>query len=381
MIKNYLGNIEDTSIFKDLSVFINDINIRPELISELQINFGKNNKGLLIFLDNDNISEYAPLNNGLIEISYQDINDTVYKNLFYINTIETTRYKENSVRHIIKFESVEENILKNTFISKTFTNKSFTEMLLEIFNKIEIGCNFSINDNPDKKYEYFVFPKNISLYDLIQKQSMYDNFVIFFNKSGLNIVDRELLIPKNLEKGTLYSMNLDKRYPYLNILEYNAKIDNSNIQSATVVNINKFDNNNLSYSENIFSIEDFYSDEEINGFMGNNLKITDVFSSIGIRELDLLKSKKVLNNNKDYRDLLRSYQNVDIIVQGVNVEHLFTKVDIEVNRSKLINDKNKVFSGTYIITGYSDKFLVDKFFQLLHLESSDFPKGDEDVWK
>jgi hypothetical protein len=78
----------------------------------------------------------------------------------------------------------------------------------------------------------------------------------------------------------------------------------------------------------------------------------------------------------DYRDVMRKQQTLQIMVEGLNVDRLFTKVNLQIFTPDAVKDKlDKKFSGQYVVTKVVDKFINGLYMQVLHLESADYGSG------
>jgi len=388
MKENYIGNLNEAAKIHDFSAKINGIEIPKQDLPDLQINFGRNYAGVLTFFDTAGISELAPLTYAILEISYSDVTDFMYNGAFIINKVETTRFKDGAIKQKLFFEHVSIYLLKNLYISKTFTNKTMLEMLGEIFEDYKIPGIINIEKNElaePKKYEYFVFPKNISLWEFMEKHLKYEDIYYYFSKLGLHIISRSLLATKYLiEDPNPYIFSTNTNKSFYSILEFRGTTSNlKELSKIPSMKINKFNNENLVYDPELINIETLMQDEKINNGIGMpNVEFSDMFMSLGNKEIDVLKSVKMPGKDEDVREILRSNQSFEIAVQGANIDRLFKLITINLPRAKYMDSApfDSVFSGKYVITEIADRVISGTFFQILTLESPDYEKGEPDVW-
>jgi len=385
MKNNYFGSIQEESRLLDLVITINGEEVPSQNISDLQLNFGKNNLGLLSFMDITGISELAPLSYGIVEIYYSDLANFQYFGKFIIKKLYTTRYKEGTIKQVCYLEGFYQNTLKNLYVSKTFKDKTMPEMLEIIFNEYEIPTTILKTGN-DKIHDYFVFPGNMSFWDFMNKHFQYENMDWFFSKNGLNIMNRDYLSGSYIEfNEEIYTYEAKPQSQFENILEfYGVTSNNEELITIGVNNIHKFDSNSLKYSDDIIGTANANEYEKINLYAGMaETTIPDIYAPIGIREFDTLKNSQILGREEDFRNIIRENQKFSILIQGLNTEKLFHKIQISLPRPKGIDDSNndKCFSGMFIVTEVIDKIISGVFTQVLVLQAADYLRGDESVWK
>jgi len=382
---NYFGAIQEESRLLDIDVKINGISIPTQNISDLQLNFGKENLGLITFIDITGLSEIIPLTYSMIEINYTDLANFDFYGNYIIKKVDTTRFKEGSIKQVCYLEGFTQNNLKNLYVSKTFKDKSIIEMIEIILNEYNINSTL-LKTQYDKTYDYFVFPGNMSFWDFMNKHLKYENIDWFFNRNGLNILIRDYLSPSKIEfNNEIYTYEAKPQTQYNNILEfYGVTSNNEELITIGVNNIHKFDSNSLKYNDNIIGIGNAYEKEKINFYAGmDETTIPEVYAPIGIREFDTLKNSLILGKNEDFRNIIRKNQKFSILIQGLNTEKLFHKIQISLPRPKAVEDSNndKVFSGMFIVTEVIDKIISGVFTQVLVLQSADYQRGDTRVWE
>jgi len=387
--ENYIGNLNEAAKIHDYSARINGVEIPLQNMPDLQINFGKRCEGTLTFFDNSGISELAPLTYSLLEISYSDVTDFMYNGAFMITKVETTRFKDGMIKQKLFFEHLSIYLLKNIYISKTFVNKTILEMLGEIFLERKIPGLINLEKEElakPKRYDYFVFPKNISLWEFMEKHLKYEDVYFYFSKLGLRLIPRSLLAPKYLEEEkNEYIFSSDVNKSYFSILEFRGNTSNlGELTKIPSIKRNKFDIENLQYNPEIIDIENLMNTEAVNQYIGmRDQKFEDMFFSVGFKEIDVLNSVKLFGKDEELRDVLRSNQSFEIAVQGLNVDRMFKIVTINFPRAKYMDAApfDEVFSGKYIVTETIDRIISGAYFQILKLETPDYNKGSMNVWK
>jgi hypothetical protein len=324
-----------------------------------------------------------------MDISYSDVTNFMYNGVFMVTKIETTRFKDGNIKQKLYFEHISIYLLKNLYISKTFVNKSLIEMISEIFQERDIPGIIALEKDElleQKRYDYFVFPKNISVWEFMEKHLKYEDIYYFFTKLGLKIIPRYLLSPEYLEEDKdEYMFSTDFNKSYHNILEFRGITSNlEKINSIPLIKRNKFDIENLSYNPEIISVETIMETESINKYIGINEKyFSEMFYSIGYKEADVLDYVKIPSIKKeDLRDVLRSNQQFEIAVQGLNIDRMYKLITINFPRAKYMDSGpfDQVFSGKYIITETIDRIISGTYFQILTVEAPDYSKGSDSVW-
>jgi len=351
---------------------------------ELQINHGEYKKGRMSFLDTYNLSEFAPLTNAIIEISYTDGASRTYSELFILVEVDTIRLKDNRANIVVRFEEVTLNALKLTYISKAFSNKTMIEMLGEVFTSYNINGNFISGEN-DFVYEHFVFPSNISLYEFIEKQKKYSGITIVSDKGGLNYFSRDLTNFTNVipYDGTPYTINYETDNPFWNILEYNAITSPRYVIKAAEANTDRADASNIVYNPDVINIDNAWNTEVINGFMGIKDKtLPEMIQTYGRKEIDCLFHNEIQGLDEDYRDLINSNHQATLVLQGQNVNRLYTKVKISIPRPASVDtpQADEVFSIEGVVTEVIDKIIGGIYSQFLTINTSDFGKAHKDTW-
>jgi hypothetical protein len=384
--ENYVPNVDDASKVHNLVVNINNIDILTPNISDVQINFEKTIKGRIRFFDPVGTSELTALSMVLVRIKFEDAAKITFNGEFISSDVHITRNKSGGNVITIHFKDIMQHTLENTYFSKAYKDKSLIDMLEEIFNEIQVGATI-IKAKYNHIHEYFVFPKNISMWEFLNKHLKYEGYTYFYDTSGLKIIPRDYLESSRLpEYKEIYSLKHQKDRPFFNILEYSGTFSNtSRVSEVAQSNKNKFDTNNLKYGFYFKGIITVEGTESLNGGymgMGKELKLSDAYQNIGFKEIDELNYFNIIGKDEDYRDIVMDNQKLRIAIQGSNDVKKYHVLKIDVPKSKNIkkDDKDKVASGKYVVTEVINKIISGMFFQILTLQSADYPRGDVSVW-
>jgi hypothetical protein len=382
---NYFGPLTEDSRIEKLQVFINGIEIDPKSISDIQINYGRENKGVITFVDITGVSEAMPLTYGIIDIIYDDFASGSSQSTYIITRVNTTRYKDNTIKQTCFFENLVLNNLKTLYVSKAYSNMKVLDIIHDIFIEYDIDADFIIS-NDDKIYENFVIPKNISFWEWMNKQSKFDDFEFYFDFNGLRVLSKVnlsfTLIPES--EGNSYILGYHQNNEMFNILEFSGITSNTEeLNKIPTSNRNKFDVMDLKYNPDVIGISSAYVYENVNKYIGiGEVTLDSIYSSIGTREIDNLNNNLILGQDENYRDILNKNQFIKIAVQGMNVNRLYSKIKINIPSAKAENnDYNKVYSGHYIITEVVNRIISGVFIQILTLQVSDYERGSTYVWK
>jgi hypothetical protein len=379
--KNYLSNITDSSKVHELQVTVNNIDLITETISDIQINFGKVSKGKITFLDTIGIVEYAPLTFTILRISFSDSSKIKFSNEYIVTKTNITRYKDGGTKINLYFEEAFQYALKNMYISKTFKNKTIIEMLQELFNTHDIATTL-VKHPDDYVHDFFVFPKNISMWDFLNLYLVQEGYTYYCDASGIKILNRKFLEFSNLpeEKGDSYTLKFSKDKPHFNILEYSGTFSNTDVvKNIAQYNKNKLNIEELKYNFDFKGIATIQETENLNGgYIGKSVDIKSVYPKIGFREIDEINHFGIIGLDEDYRDMAIENQKLKIVVEGTNIERLYHVINIEIPTAKNIknNKGDSMGSGKYVVTEVVDKIISGMFIQVLTIQSLDYPKGN-----
>jgi len=377
--------IDDTAQYDALNIIINGLSLRSQDVLSLQINYEDIIKAKLSFVDTMNLAEFAPLTAAGIQISFNDATKRNNDLNFVVAKMETVRIKNNQINITLTLEEVTSNMLANTYISKSFVKKTFMQMLEEVTTEESIEIDYFAGDS-DFIYDFFVFPANISLLDLIRKQSKLNNIIMFSNRNGLLISNRDSVNFGELQgpAENVFVLDRNKEYPYWNIMEYKGITANTkNTQKVCKTTLsNNTDIMNLGHFPTTITLEDVYEDQKLNNGIGyNEVALPDMFYSSGEKQVAHFAHNETTGDLEDYRDILTSQQKFNIIVQGLNVDRVYSIIRISLPRSVNVQtpQDDEVFSGLFVVTSVIDSIFAGNFIQHLTLQSADYGKGPAEL--
>ena len=174
-------------------------------------------------------------------------------------------------------------------------------------------------------------------------------------------------------------------YPTAGWIYYIFSISNIGLLRKTA-KANKYNTepSSLVYSPEDVSAETVYDSQKMNGYMGMGTGVTlpDLVATIGKKEISHIFHNEIQGASEDYRDIINQNQIVTIVVQGLNVTRLFTKVDIKLPRAAAIQTQqdDEVYSGRFVVIEIIDKIIAGNFIQFLKLSASDYGAGSSEIW-
>ena len=363
-----------------LKIWINDVLIKEESILDFQVNYGLEEKGFLSFTDSIGIIEIAPLTFSVLEVILEDKLKVKQEKKYIITKVETFRDQHNLVTIDIEFEEYNTYKLKNSFISKSYKNKTIIQIIKDLFNQLNIEAEF-YNESEGYIYEYFVTPGNMTVFEFIEKQSMFADFKYFVDRIGWVFSTRDALDFSKLSFLQEDIFSFTNKMPYWKILEYKGKISNiKEARKGVSSYIQYTDIKNLNYNPKKITVDDLYKDQEVNGNIGiKDMRIPDVLSPVGFKQISNIYSNSIKGDSKDFREYLQQMQDISIAVQGVVGVRMYGKIKVDIPRSNYNKNDNpdSVFSGYFIVVGVVDKIMAGKYIQILKLRSSDYGRFKE----
>ena len=94
------------------------------------------------------------------------------------------------------------------------------------------------------------------------------------------------------------------------------------------------------------------------------------------KDHDIHHKNEIRIDNR-YKNFLNSNQKSQVIISGVNIDKIYTKIDLNFARSSNSFSTDSLTSGKYIIIKYSDKILKNSFFSKVTLQRSDYKSRKE----
>jgi len=367
--------IDNFNGYEEFKIYVNGLEIREFEIIDFQMNYGKEERGFLSFADNLGIVELAPLTFGVLEILLIDKLKSKQSKKYIITKVETIRAKNNIINIDLEFEEMDTYKLKNSYVSKSFKNSSILEILEKIFQELEIEAEFN-NKDKSLKYEYFVTPGNISVYDFISTQSKISDFDFFVDRMGWTFAPRDNFDFSKIKVLPEDAFSFTNKKPFWKILEYKGKISNiTELRKCVNSSLTNPNIKDLKYDSNEITIKELYSSQKLNGHSGISEKeIPDILNNIGKKQINHTFYTPILGDDEDFREHIKKTQDISIAVQGVLGIRMYGVIRLDIPRAKVLKDSSldSVFSGKFVVYKVIDKIMSGKYFQILHLRSSDF---------
>jgi len=383
---NPTDTFDSTPVLKEakhklLNVTVNGLKLRSQDIIDIQVNYHDIIKGRVTFVDTMNLTELAPLTYALILIELIDINDNKISLDCIMTSLDVLRLKNNQINVTMKFEDYIANTLNNTFISKAYSKKTMLEIYADLIDMAGGTASYYMEVD-DKKIDNIITPANMSVLEFIKQQNKYTNILMFSDRDGIHLSSRKfsdfgaIHEPKEFD----FTLNLNSKYPHWNILEYNGKVSNfKSTQRAVNANRSMLSIKDLKYDPEEISAKTAYDSQEINSTFGmGELKLPDLVESVGVREISHLFDNELMGNNVDYRDIINKQQQLTIVIQGLNITRMYTKIKLIIPRAQSVQtqEADEVFSAVYVVTGVIDKLITGNFFQFLELSAADYAAGN-----
>lgn len=383
---NLTAQLNDSSKLKLLLIEVNGIRIRQESLFNLQVNFNPENgkTGVFSYTDVENINELSPITTGTVLVKYIDALGIGYEENFAITKVEVSRLKKNQISTMIFFEELIINRLRKSYISIGFKDKTFGDMLKTIFETLDLPVSITSSDSA-KVFQQFVVPKNISIYEFLCTHLPLMNMRMYSTKQGLNIVDKAVLAFGNfgdsVEQNFVQGADTDN--VYWNIKEYKAVASNPRVLLDAPYTEAEYINDHVLALDTVkVSIETAYATQELNGSFGfKGTTIANSNPTYGSKAVSSLYFNLQEGIDIDYRDVINSSQDIKIKVQGLNIDRMYTPVNITLDRAPNTSngEGDEVFSGKFIVTSYVDSITSGVFTQMLTLSRSDFMEGNPNV--
>lgn len=381
--------LTDRDKLKSLSVILNGVPLASQDIIDIQIDFNDEVQGRMTFVDVMNVVELAPLTSCIMTVSYKDDTDLLFTQFYMVTNVEATRLKDNNLNVTILFEDIYTYKMSTSYVSRAFSNMTMLQILNKVLEEVSIPAKF-YGDGTEFIYDHFVTPGNISVLDFIKKQCIKSNIQMIFDRSGLKFYNKNIIRFSNIgDPSDEFTLGQSRDTHLWNVKEYHGAVSNQGfLKAAPDADVYYVDPNDLKVSPSDASITGVYEDQKINGFMGTGssntsatLPTTVVFK--GKKQVARLYYSEIIGEGMDYRDVINKNQDFMIVVPGLNIDRLYSKVRLSLPRAKSVETQSsdEVFGGTFVVTGVVDKIIGSNFVQFLTLNSSDYKGGNDDVWK
>jgi hypothetical protein len=364
------GLLIESCNFKILTITINDIEIQPNYISDLSVDWNGEFRiyGYVTINDHfDLVNTMLKTPGQRMEIKIIDNYDAVFIREFVITN--SGEVKEQDFKTIqLRFQDSISYVLQNTFIAKSYKETTLVDVLND-YLKLEAKPSMDeykikVLSKPTRKLSNFVVPLHIDFLTFIENE--FEREGVFFYQTRNYVVIGDDDIPEMFRSDELPYVQVGKTDLYgFKMLEYKLQFNNirrtMSLQKSNVMAYNPNTKSMVSYDSHL---GDFMEDMNTGGVVKNS-QLTN-----GTQ----YKTKSTMIDTQKYHHLDYKYNTeMNIIVPG-NLEYslLWKQVIAKVSGSQMSVETREsgdvVLSGEYQISRVEDKFLVgQKFVQRLTL--------------
>lgn len=375
--QNNLSNINESSSYKKLSCTIDDVEIKPSYIQDLEIHWEDDFRvnGYIKINDIFDLSNNVELDDDkIINIYVTDLYDTFYSRDFKITNIKEKKSMNDKVT-IIEFQDVISWELQNTYIPKSFQATKASDMFLDFMSlKADslLGTVQKQIASTSISHPLYVVPTNINFLDFILGEFNKEGYILYQTYDKIILEDAKNLIPSVLETVEFEYKESKKNQHYgFNIIDYSAVLaDTKAVSKNPVHSVLVYNPATKTMDEFKQNLEDVYSDLQVTGKANVTQKTNGA----------CIKTQEYLIDNNLYLDTIKASKDnsgVDIMVPGnITYSSVFKKMDILLmgnsNSTESIKSGDVKLSGVYVCYKVKDKFIPgQKFIQQLILKRVD----------
>jgi hypothetical protein len=364
------GLLIESCNFKILTITINDIEIQPNYISDLSVDWS----GQFRIYGYVTINDHYDIVNTMLKepgqrmkIKIIDNYDDVFIREFVITN--SGEVKEQDFKTVqLRFQDTISYVLQNTFIAKSYEETTLVDVLndyLELEAKTSMDeYNLKVLSKTTRTLKNFVVPLHIDFLTFIENEFKREGVFFYQTRKYLVIGDDD--IPEMFRSDDLPYVQVGKTDWYgFKMLEYKLQFNNirktMNLQKSNMLVFDPETKSIVSYDK---SLTDFMENMNTGGEVKNS-QLTN-----GAQH----KTKSTLIDTQEYQHLDYKYNTeMNIIVPG-NLKYslLWKQVIVKVSGSQVSIETREsgdvALSGEYQISRVEDKFLVgQKFVQRLTL--------------
>lgn len=353
-----------------LDIFINDIQINNEDIVSCQIEWEPDLEigGNIIIKDTYDLNNLIKFDETTtIRIYSRDIHDKVFNRTFKIVGIQKEKYQQKNFVFAIDFIDRITFILKNTFLSKGFTDTP-ANIINSYFKYIEID-KLLTEDKVTKDFEIsdkisVIIPQDRSLYDFLTIELDKLGLLLYQTRDKIILRKKESLLPSKLPlMPYAFKDNTDNQQYGWNIGDLRVNFNNS-------LELNKVPLKKSMY----FSVEE-------RKMKNIQMGVSDVYSAIKQSTKDVSGLQQTVGikletqeRNTDFKikyNIISTYSknnNIELVIPG---NFMYSDIMQRANLTLKGNALNKkssyegdqLLSGEYFISYVCDRFVGDKLLQ------------------
>lgn len=375
----------DVTLLKSFDVSIDSYAINMEELIETNIKWTKDIDitGYMKINDNLDLASLLRLQNNIIHIYSVDIHDDFYFRDFIITKVSETRIKDKFKAYQIEFCDVISYKLKNTYLGKSFKDKTLSDIINEYFTELKISDllndQITLNiSNTTLVHDFITIPQHMSFWDFIKNELDKEGYILYQDRKNIYLKSKDSLLPSGLEKMKFdyTQIHVLSYYPF-KIHEVNRSINNSNIKSTLKTPVSDYS----------------YFDHKTKTIISSNKKLTDVISDIKLGNDDFsdiqnntgikLSTQVQESNDKMKHEIIDTYANnvsIDMVVPGNNkYSKIFQNAQCSfignMNNRKGQNEGDIPANGIYTCYEVHDKIIAGKMLQKLVMSRLDSNKG------
>lgn len=367
-MSNNVGALVESCNFKILNVIINDIEIKPNYITDLSVDWNGEFRiyGYINLNDHYDIVNTMLITPGqTMTIEYIDNHEDKFSRTFSI--LNSSEVKDQDFKNVsLKFQDTTSYLLSKTFVNKSYKSTTLVDIVKE-YLKIEAQPildknKVEIYSEPTRTLTNFVVPQHEDFLTFIEKEFVKEGIYFYQIKEKL-IIGNNYKEPETPEFP--YKQTGGKDLYGFKIMEYDLIYNNiqktNKVQKASVQVFNKDTKSMDIYNK---SLVDFLDEFNLGG---------KVFNSQLTYGTQLKTKEYSIDTNKYTHGIYRYNTELHIIVPGnIQYSKLYKLVDVKMSGANYTIETREngdlSLSGKYQISRVEDKFLVgQKFIQRLTL--------------
>jgi hypothetical protein len=372
------------SSLRDVKISINKTPILDENILEMEIHWDSKKfevHASMMLKDNmDLLASFENFDKNVVNIFITDLQDNVVSRDFYIaNMNEVKGDGENTKTLVIDLIDVISFTLKNSFISKGYSNCSLSYIINDLFKIFKIETLFdkkyiTLDLSETKEiYENIVIPQDRSVLDFLEFQLNLEGSILFQQNTSIVLKNITEVLPSVLKKDQTKNFKEDVEnvnYQY-KILEFTAEYSSaySNLQLPSTSSF-VFDPKTKAMIKLESNISDIWDNIKSSNTDEKYIQSTDILNGGKCFRINENNSKDRLTKETFFHYIENTF--VEIFVPGqTKGNNLLEKRGCSFKGSTLhiegLAEGNTILGGDYIVLKIHDKILGNKMIHRIML--------------
>ena len=351
-------------------VFINDIQLNNEDIISCQIEWEPDLEvgGNIIIKDTFDLNNLVKFDESTtIRIYSRDIHNKVFNRTFKIAGIKKEKYQQKNFVFAIDFIDRITFILKNTYLSKGFTDTP-ANIINSYFKYIELDKLLD-EDKITKDFEVsdiitVIVPQDRSLYDFLSIELDKLGLLIYQTRDKIILRKKESLLPSKLPLMPYdFKDNTDNQQYGWNIGDMRVNFNNSLELNQIPVKNNMYYSISERKMKNIqMGVSDVYS-----AIKQSTKDVSGLQQTVGIK----LETQERSTDFKLKYSIISTYSknnNIELVIPGnFKYSDVLQRANLTL-KGNALNKKSsfegdQLLSGEYFISYVADRFVGDKLLQ------------------